>query len=72
MGGTPTGWYHTHGRTDPKYDSEHFSDTDFVSSRGGNLHGYVATPKGQFRGIERSPDIVQGVPTWGTNNYGRL
>jgi RHS repeat-associated protein len=72
VGGTPSGWYHTHGRTDPKYDSEHFSDTDFVSSRGGNLHGYVATPKGQFRGIERSPDIVQGVPTWGTNNYGRL
>ena len=43
---TPTGYYHTHGATDPRFNSENFSISDKLYARDNNLDAYVGTPSG--------------------------
>ncbi|MBI5442742.1 MAG: DUF4329 domain-containing protein [Deltaproteobacteria bacterium] len=59
-------WYHTHGATDPAYDSENFSGAtgDKGYSRNNNATGYVATPTGVIKRYDPAADP-------GRDNIGR-
>ena len=47
--GTATATYHTHGATDPRFDSENFSFLDISLNNNWGVDGYLGTPAGLFK-----------------------
>jgi Domain of unknown function (DUF4329) len=59
-GASGVAWYHTHGATDPRFDSENFSGAtgDKGYSKANNAVGYVATPTGAIKKYDPATDTT--------------
>ena len=49
-----TAYYHTHGRSDPRYDNERFSDADRLVAESNNIDAYLGTPQGNLLKYEHN------------------